>query len=416
MSVEQVVQQGHIMSASGLENSRTFFEDITSAGFSELIRLFPDAWVYVSGLFGGQVWILILCVILGITFIADFILRFSTGKLVRYLSRHDKDFLQSFFSALKSPVSFYIWLSGSVFALNTIILTFKFKFFIDLIPYINGFKSSLAVIAIAWFAIRWVQRIELYLKRLEKSDDNKWDDVTLEALAKIFKLTVFVITGLVVLSSFGVNLTGLIAFGGMGGIAVGFAAKDMVGNILGGLMIYMDKPFKTGEWIRSADKEIEGTVEEIGWRMTVVRTFDKRPLYIPNGVFSHIAIENPSRMTNRRIKETVGVRYCDIHRIKDITEDIHQMLIDHTEIDDSQTLIVNFNGFGASSLDIYIYTFTKTTVWIEFHVVKQDVLLKIADIIEGHGAEIAFPTRTLYVEDSVQIEQAEAAEVSRPMK
>jgi MscS family membrane protein len=160
-------------------------------------------------------------------------------------------------------------------------------------------------------------------------------------------------------------------------------------------MIYMDRPFAIGDWIRSPDREIEGTVETIGWRLTVVRTFDKRPLYIPNSVFNTLALENPSRMSNRRIKETIGIRYQDASKMGAIVVDVKDMLLQHEEIDSGQTLIVNFNSYAASSLDFFIYTFTKTTNWIRFHEIKQDVMLKIIEIVHSHGADFAFPTITL---------------------
>ena len=152
-----------------------------------------------------------------------------------------------------------------------------------------------------------------------------------------------------------------------------------------------------GEWIRSPDKDIEGTVEEIGWRLTRIRTFEKRPLYVPNAVFAQIAVENASRMTHRRISETIGVRYDDVAVVSAIVTDIRAMLTDHPGIAHDQTLIVNFVQFAASSLDIMVYTFTTTTNWVEFHEVKQDVMLRIADIVAHHGAEMAFPTRTLHM-------------------
>jgi MscS family membrane protein len=201
----------------------------------------------------------------------------------------------------------------------------------------------------------------------------------------------------VVLQNFGYSVSGVMAFGGIGGIAVGFAAKDLLANFFGGLMIYLDRPFKVGDWIRSPDKNIEGTVEEIGWRQTRIRTFDKRPLYVPNATFASISVENPSRMTNRRIYETIGVRYDDVGRVKAIVADVHAMLRQHEEIDQEQTLIVNLNSFGASSVDFFIYTFTRTTNWIRFHEIKQDVLLRIIEIIEARGAEVAFPTQTLHL-------------------
>ena len=156
-----------------------------------------------------------------------------------------------------------------------------------------------------------------------------------------------------------------------------------------------------GDWIRSPDREIEGTVENIGWRLTRIRTFDKRPLYVPNAVFTSVAVENPSRMTNRRIKETIGIRYDDASKMKDIITDVKAMLKEHEEIDTGKTLIVNLNEFAPSSLDFFIYTFTKTTDWIRFHEIKQDVMLKILDIIEAHGAECAFPTSTIHIPDGI---------------
>jgi len=218
---------------------------------------------------------------------------------------------------------------------------------------------------------------------------------------------------LTALQTLGFSISGVLAFGGVGGIAVGFAAKDLLANFFGGFIIHLDRPFKVGDWIRSPDRNIEGTVEHIGWRLTTIRTFDKRPLYVPNAVFTTIAVENPSRMTNRRISETIGIRYADVHSMQKIVEEIREMLKNHEEIDSNQTLIVNFLAFNASSLDIMLYTFTKTTEWVRFHEIKEDVLLKVSDIIESHGAEIAFPTRTLHLPDGVRLsgearEQGEA--------
>ncbi|WP_258868179.1 mechanosensitive ion channel family protein [Alkalilimnicola ehrlichii] len=129
---------------------------------------------------------------------------------------------------------------------------------------------------------------------------------------------VIVIAGLVVLQTLGISIAGVLAFGGVGGIAVGFAARDLLANFFGGLTVYLDRPFSVGDWIRSPDREIEGTVERIGWRQTRIRTFDLRPLYVPNSTFNSIALENPSRMSNRRIFETIGIRYNDADKMATI--------------------------------------------------------------------------------------------------
>ncbi|SVD04927.1 uncharacterized protein METZ01_LOCUS357781, partial [marine metagenome] len=228
------------------------------------------------------------------------------------------------------------------------------------------------------------------------------DVTTANAVGKLLRISVIITAVLTILQTLGVSISGVLAFGGVGGIAVGFAAKDLLANFFGGLMIYLDRPFAVGDWIRSPDREIEGTVEHIGWRLTIIRTFDYRPLYVPNSVFATIALENPSRMLNRRIYETIGLRYDDVAKVQTIVDDVKQMLQEHPEIDTSKTLMVNFNAFGPSSLDFFIYTFTRTTNWIDYHGIKEQVLLKVYEIIDKHGGEIAFPTQTLYIEPEPQ--------------
>ena len=266
------------------------------------------------------------------------------------------------------------------------------------------------VVLMAWFLVRFISLAEERIRRKilagENTTQTSLDPTTLIALAKLLRLSVVISAILVLLPTLGIQITALLAFGGVGGIAVGFAAQDLLANFFGGLMIYLDRPFAIGDWIRSPDREIEGTVETIGWRLTVVRTFDKRPLYIPNSVFNKLALENPSRMTNRRIKETIGIRYSDAAKMGAIVEEVKAMLHSHEAIDTSHTLIVNFVSYSASSLDFFIYTFTKTKNWIEFHEIKQDVMLKIIDIVHKHGADFAFPTRTLDGLDKIQLMQA----------
>ncbi|SEH67695.1 small-conductance mechanosensitive channel [Bathymodiolus azoricus thioautotrophic gill symbiont] len=195
---------------------------------------------------------------------------------------------------------------------------------------------------------------------------------------------------------FGFSISSLLTFGGVGGIVMGFAAKDMLSNIFGGLMLQMDRPFSTGDWIRSS--QFEGTVEKIGWRMTRIRTFSKNPIYIPNSIFASIPIETPSRMTNRRINETIGIRYNDIAQMSDIVTEVEAMLKTNKDIEQSQALRVFFNYFNASSLDFNVYAFTKTVNKNEYQQIKQKILLSVADIIAKHGAEIAYPTQTLHIQ------------------
>jgi len=264
----------------------------------------------------------------------------------------------------------------------------------EIIDSIPVARQLAALVVIAWGVWRLISGIET--KQLDKGND----PTTVQLVGKVTKLTLTILIVLPIFQIFGISISGMLAFGGMGGLIVGMAAKDLLANFFGSIMIYLDRPFKVGDWIRSPDRNIEGTVEKIGFRLTVIRTFDKRPLYVPNSVFTNISVENPSRMKNRRISETIGVRYEDAKKLPLILNDVRTMLEQHDDIDANQTLIVNLNNFAASSLDFFIYTFTKTTDWVQYHHIKQDVMLQILDIIHKHEADCAFPTQTLHI-DSV---------------
>lgn len=301
--------------------------------------------------------------------------------------------------ALQLPLRSYVWLLGIAFAADIVAHNIG--------PSISDFTEKLRelsfIIALAWFLIRLVKKIERNFIDPQYHTESV-DETTAKAIGKLIRASIFITSSLIIMQNLGYSISGILAFGGIGGIAIGFAAKDLLANFFGGLTIYLDKPFKVGDWIRSADRQIEGTVEDIGWRLTRIRTFDKRPLFIPNATFTQIGIENPSRMLNRRIKETIGIRYDDASKMSIIIDQVKNMLQTHPEIDATQTLIVNFNSFAPSSLDFFIYTFTKTTDWVKFHSVKQDVLLKVIEIIEANGAECAFPTSTLHIASAPNIE------------
>ncbi len=295
--------------------------------------------------------------------------------------------------AAARPVSLLIWILAFTFAIDIA----KGESEAVIFTAVDPIRDVGAIAAVTWFLVRLVTRIEAHVLSARLAAGKPFDRTTADAIAKLIRISITVIAFLVILQTMGYSVAGVLAFGGVGGIVVGFAARDLLANFFGGLMIYLDRPFDVGDWIRSPDKEIEGTVEHIGWRLTRIRTFDKRPLYVPNSVFANIAVENPQRMTNRRIYETIGIRYEDAGKMAAITRDVKQMLRDHPEIDTKQTMIVNFVKFAPSSLDFFVYTFTRTTEWIRFHEIKEDVMLKILEIIEGHGAESAFPTSTIHL-------------------
>ena len=332
---------------------------------------------------------------------ATLVVRYAAMRLLRVLGKHLQKtrnvWDDALLEAARKPLSYFILIFGIAWVIEISDGYFQTELFspenLDLV------RQLVFIALVAVFLIKFISlsesRILIKLKKEELSDQGSIDPTTLLALAKLIRLSIVISAVLVALPTVGIEITALLAFGGVGGLAVGFAAQALLSNFFGGLMIYLDRPFTIGDWIRSPDREIEGTVETIGWRLTVVRTFDKRPLYIPNSVFTTLTVENPSRMSNRRIKETIGIRYQDASKMGDIVAEVKSMLEKHEEIDSSQTLIVNFNAYSASSLDFFIYTFTKTTNWIRYHEIKQDVMLRIIQIVHSHKADFAFPTTTV---------------------
>lgn len=300
--------------------------------------------------------------------------------------------------ALRIPVVAFVWIQGVYWAAEVAHRYSEAEIF--------SVNDMLLELGFVWVLVWTVWRLikqgeEILLSPLKMK--TPMDYTTVNAISKLLRAVIAITAILIVMQSLGYSISGVLAFGGVGGIAVGFAAKDLLANFFGGFIIHLDRPFKVGDWVRSPDRNIEGTVEHIGWRLTTIRTFDKRPLYVPNATFTTIAVENPSRMFNRRIYETIGIRYLDVGHIPEIVKDIRDMLMEHEDIDSDETLIVNFVAFNASSLDIMVYTFTRTVQWVKFHEVKQDVLLRISDVIQGYGAEVAFPTRTLHLPDGIHV-------------
>ncbi|BBB22873.1 small-conductance mechanosensitive channel [Abyssogena phaseoliformis symbiont OG214] len=321
-----------------------------------------------------------------IAFTAHLTLSFILNSIAKHTSKTKNQLDDHLIKAVSPPLKVLIWF-GLVF-LSISVFKDQIKILASVIAYID----TMPIFIITWGAVRMISGVEAYL--IEK--DTQIDNDSVRLFSRLARILIIIAIALGVAQYLGFSISGLLTFGGVGGIVMGFAAKDMLSNIFGGLMIQMDKPFSTGDWIRS-DK-FEGTVEKIGWRMTRIRTFSKNPVYIPNSIFATIPIETPSRMTNRRIKEVIGIRYDDIEQLPVIMSEIEQMLKKHADIDHSQSLRVYFNHFNASSLDFNVYAFTNTINKTTYQKVKEKILLSIAQIITKHNAEIAYPTQTLYIQ------------------
>ncbi len=352
----------------------------------------------IAALIGMNPWTVQAFVVILVALLADFVFRKFINRLERLAgsSRHHWD--NAVVYAGKLPVSLLIYGQGLLIAAR--ILQPHTAAIVFQATWLQLAQELLLVVTATWFAFRLTTGFEEAFIRHRQASHRDFDITTVSVLARIARIAVVTTGTLTALSILEIPISGLLAAGGVGGIAVGLAARDLLANFFGGFMVFMDRPFSVGDWVRSPDRDIEGVVMKMGWRVTTIMKFDRRPMYVPNATFTTITVENPSRMTHRRIFEHVGVRYDDFAQVKPVVDSIREMLSNHEDIASEETLIVHFNQFGDSSLDIMVYCFTHTTQWAEYHRVREDVLLGIGELIEAHGAEIAFPTRTLKL-DSV---------------
>ena len=355
-------------------------------------------WSLIQGV---PEWFLQVLVVLALTYCASLFLKKIHQRLSGGLGADSSLWVRATVVAGYKPANLVIWVLGLSVALD-IVGQINGS---PLLTKLNRFGDVFLIAVLVWGLLRVIRKVEQYYLEYPTPLSKRIDETTAVALGRLLRVSVLVIGLLIIMQSMGFSISGLLAFGGVSGLAIGFAAKDMLANFFGGLMIYLDKPFGVGDWVSSPDRQIEGTVQYIGWRQTRILTFEKRPLYVPNSTFMNISVENPSRMQNRRIKETIGLRYSDGCKVAPILQAVRDYLNSSDVIDTNQIVMVNFNTFGASSLDFFIYCFTKTTDWAQYHMEKEKVLLDIMQIIHQHGADIAFPTQTLDFPEEVMPEK-----------
>ena len=351
---------------------------------------------YVSQHTGLKPWALSVFLVVLVAVLLDFVQRRVIRRVTDIVRKTSNLWDDALLDAVPRPLSLVIWLVGITMAAQLIPSTVEGQLLHD--DVVVKIRQVGVLGALTWFLVVFVLNLENSIIATARARGRAVDQTTVKALGRVVRITVVVTAVLVGLDTLGFNVAGLLAAGGIGGLAIGFAAKDMLANLFGGLTVFIDRPFGIGDWIIIKTNGIEGVVEHIGWRQTTIRKFDKRPVYVPNAIFTTASVENPSRMTNRRLYETIGIRYCDIARMEVITRDVKDMLAAHPEIDEKLTLMVNFDAISESSMDFFISCLTHTTDWQRYHEIKQDVLLKINAIIEQHGASMALPVRRLQVE------------------
>lgn len=312
------------------------------------------------------------------------------------------------------------------------VIGIKLCFNIIFYPYANpAFVSTmfsiLYIVNFAWLIIGVLNGYGLaIISTMAKQEDTSFRKDVVNLILKIFYFLVIIIAFLMILGKLGVNVSAIVASLGIGGLAVAWASKDILANFFSSILLLIDNSFSQGDWIVCGSSE--GIVIEIGLRRTTIRTFDNSILFVPNLILANNSIQNWSRRkVGRRIRMHIGLTYdSPKEKIELCVKDIRKMLFDHEGIakptDTSlskedrdlsikkhivsiqdlkgyrRTLLVYLDNFSASSIDILIYCFSQSTNWEQWLITKEDIMLKIMDIVHGHGLSFAFPSQSLYIE------------------
>ncbi|CAH7374441.1 conserved membrane hypothetical protein [Vibrio chagasii] len=228
-------------------------------------------------------------------------------------------------------------------------------------------------------------REELTYSELSRS----LEKTKVDALAKITKGVWIVLSIILILDHFGVPASSILAVGGMGSLIIGFAAKDILSDVLSGLLLYFDQQFNIGDWIKIEQPFLEGTVESIGWRVSKIKTFDNRPVYVPNKFLGTAIIQNVSRRESMRFKEYVSIDLSGIHKVNEICTYIREsILINHDDIDTTKPVIVNLSDLNGGVANIYISAHTNSVEMASYYNIKQDIWLKIVQVFDDNDVVV----------------------------
>ena len=269
---------------------------------------------------------------------------------------------------------------------------------------------SLIAFTLFWAMHRMVEPLSFLLTTMERAFSNAMVEWSL----KVIKVVIIFVGAAAILEIWGIEVGPIIAGFGLFGVAVALGAQDMFKNLISGLLIIAEKRYNIGDWIL-VDGVVEGTVEQIGFRSTVVRRFDKAPVYVPNSKLSDNAVTNFSKMTHRRIKWMIGVEYgTTIEQLRQVRDGIEAYILDNADFakPDEVSTFVRIDRFSDSSIDILLYCFTRTTNWGEWLKIKEDLAYRIKGIVTESGTGFAFPSQSIYVESL----PSEAPEIFVPPK
>lgn len=356
--------------------------------FEELLNSF--AGVPLEGL-------LIFLAIIFITLLVRSVFLFIVDKKITFFTKRTKTELDDLIiKSARNPAGYLILLQGFYFAVLSLQLPENIGVVENVPVILNNAYFLVFSFIMLYFVFKFIDVIGYYIFRMAEKSESKLDDQLAPLIVKSLRIFAVTMGILFILQNYNYSITSLLAGLGIGGLAFALAAQDTVSNLFGSITIFSDKPFHLGDWIQIGD--FEGTVEYVGFRSTRIRRFDQALVTVPNSKFINSGVINYSSMKKRRIKFNLGVTYGTtadqmtrlVDGIKQIIKEDHRF--DHT------FYMVHFTEFGDYALNIFIYCFTRTTVWDEYLAVREEFNLMILKLLEELEVEIAFPSQTVYLE------------------
>jgi MscS family membrane protein len=334
---------------------------------------------------------------LGLAILISVILKGVHLLFIKQVKKNGHLWFKSMFEICLDPTLLAIWAFAAIHITEDILDFYRVNTYIE---QVKDAKGIVVVVILTYFAFEWKERVAInYLSTVGFGERGQLDRATVGTIQRLLTFIIIVIAVMQILDILGVPFATILAFGGAGAFAAGLAAKDVIANFFGGLMIFLTRPFAVGDWISSPDKNLEGVVQNIGWYMTTIRSLERRPIYVPNALFSSIILVNPSRMKHRKIYMEVGVRYVDIGKVRIINKEISEFLNSYGRIDQNEKVHVHLFDFADSALMIKIECYSELTESAEYRTTYEEVLFEIEKIISRNGAEIPFPTQVVRVEN-----------------
>ena len=344
---------------------------------------------FAQTLFGiplGNILAAILVFLL-VFWLRKYLTKIVTRFLLRLARKTETKFDDIIIQDLQGPIRF-------LFVIVAFDLFFQFLFLDNALT--QTLLSSMLILDLYWVLYAFTPALQTFLYDYSRTNEHLSYELG-KFILRLIRLLIVALAFISVLNNFGVNVTALVASLGLGGLAFALAAKDTAANLFGSIALMLDQSIRIGEWIRV--NGVEGIVEDIGMRTTKIRTFEKSFVVVPNSIVANSNIENFSRRGIRRIKMVIGVTYdTGVEQMKKIVRELREMLRSHPGIAHDQTLLVRFDRFDDSSLGIFIYTFTNTSDWEKYLEIREDINLKIMQIVQANGSDFAFPSQSIYVE------------------